>query len=66
MLSDEGNSDTNPLNALPNCFITPHIAGSMGNEVRRMAQYMIEEYGRWIGGSETRWQVSARMLATMA
>lgn len=66
VLSDEGNSDANPLNALPNCFITPHIAGSMGNEVRRMAQYMVEEYERWAGGGELRWQVSAQMLATMA
>ena len=66
VLSDEENSDTNPLNALPNCFITPHIAGSMGNEVRRMAQYMVEEYERWVSGGELRWQVSAQMLATMA
>lgn len=66
VLTDEQYSDTNPLNALPNCFITPHIAGSKGNEVRRMAQYMIEEYMRWADGDSVRWQVSAEMLATMA
>lgn len=66
VMSDEGNSDASPLNALPNCFITPHIAGSMGNEVRRMAEYMLEEYERWLGGEALRWQVSAKMLATMA
>lgn len=66
VLSDEENSDANPLNALPNCFITPHIAGSMGSEVRRMAEYMLEEYERWVGGGALRWQVSAQMLATMA
>lgn len=66
VLTDEQFSDTNPLNALPNCFITPHIAGSKGNEVRRMAQYMIDEYGRWLRGEPTGWRVTAEMLATMA
>ena len=66
VLTDEQYSDTNPLNTLPNCFITPHIAGSKGNEVRRMAQYMIEEYLRFAAGESVRWQVTAAMLATMA
>ncbi|MBQ4089698.1 MAG: glycerate dehydrogenase [Clostridia bacterium] len=66
VLTDEQYSDTNPLNTLPNCFITPHIAGSKGNEVRRMAQYMIEEYGRWQRGEALNWRVTADMLATMA
>lgn len=66
VLCDEINSDTNPLNALPNCFITPHIAGSAGSEVHRMAQYMIDEYQRYTSGGKVRWQVSAEMLRTMA
>ena len=32
-----------PLNALPNVFLTPHIAGSKGREVERMGAYMAEE-----------------------
>ena len=66
VLCDEQNSDSNPLNTLPNCFITPHIAGSMGNEVRRMAQYMAEDFERWQSGLRTEWRVTAEMLATMA
>ena len=66
VLIDEENSDVNPLNALPNCFITPHIAGSMGNEVRRMAEYMAEECGRWQRGEELRYEVTGEMLRTMA
>lgn len=66
VLTDEQYSDNNVLNTMPNCFITPHIAGSKGNEVRRMAQYMIEECERWVNGEDVKWQVSAQMLATMA
>lgn len=66
VLTEEADSDNNPLNALPNCFITPHIAGSSGNEVHRMAQYMIDEYIRFENGDETRWRVTEKMLSTMA
>ena len=66
VLIDEENSNSNPLNDLPNCFITPHIAGSMGNEVRRMAAYMADECARWLEGRELRYEVTAEMLKTMA
>ena len=66
VMTDEENSDANPLNALPNCFITPHIAGSMGNEVRRMAAYMADECGRWQRGEPLRYEVTLKMLDTMA
>ena len=66
VMTDEGNSDTNPLTALPNCQITPHIAGSTGNEVRRMAEYMIAECRRILAGEAGLYEVSESMLATMA
>ena len=66
VLTDEADSDENPLNRLPNCFITPHIAGSMGNEVHRMARYMADEFFRWQAGQKPMWQVTAEMLSTMA
>ena len=66
VLIDEENSNSNPLNDLPNCFITPHIAGSMGNEVRRMAEYMAEECALWLKGDKTRFEVTMDMLRTMA
>ena len=28
-------------------FLTPHIAGSMGNEVNKMSEFMIEEVNRF-------------------
>lgn len=52
--------------SLPNCFLTPHIAGSLMNETHRMAEYIIEEYERYINGEPCRYEVSFKMLETMA
>lgn len=35
---------------LPNVFLTPHIAGSLGPECRRMGRTMLEEFGRYLRG----------------
>lgn len=55
-----------PFYELPNCIITPHIAGSIGNEVHRMACYMAEEFQNYVSGRPTRYEVSLKMLETMA
>ena len=55
-----------PFYRLPNCFLTPHIAGSLGNEVHRMAEYMYEEFIRYIDGEDCRYEVNEKMLETMA
>ena len=55
-----------PLYSLPNCFITPHIAGSMGGEVVRMAEYMLSEYEALSAGEPSRYEVTLKMLETMA
>jgi len=39
-----------PLWALPNLFLTPHIAGSMASECRRMGRFMVEEFHRYVAG----------------
>jgi phosphoglycerate dehydrogenase-like enzyme len=55
-----------PFYTLPNCFLTPHIAGSLGDEVVRMAEYMAEELSAYCAGAPTRYEVSEKMLETMA
>ena len=55
-----------PFYTLPNCILTPHIAGSAGDEVHRMAEYMLEEFERHIKGEDSRYEVSEVMLKTMA
>lgn len=54
------------LFSLENCILTPHIAGSLGNEVHRMAEYMIEEYKRFENSEQCLYEVTKNMLATMA
>ncbi|MHC5034774.1 MAG: hydroxyacid dehydrogenase, partial [Planctomycetota bacterium] len=39
-----------PLYALPNVFLTPHLAGSLGEETRRLGAYAVEELRRFIDG----------------
>jgi phosphoglycerate dehydrogenase-like enzyme len=47
-----------PLYTLPNVVLTPHIAGSMDDECRRMGRYMVEELRRYLAGKPLRWQVT--------
>ena len=55
-----------PFYSLPNCFMTPHIAGSLGGEVTRMGEYMADEYERYAAGKNCRYEVTLKMLETMA
>ena len=55
-----------PFYSMPNCILTPHIAGSLGNEVIRMSEYMAEEFEAYLKGEPTRYEVSLKMLETMA
>jgi phosphoglycerate dehydrogenase-like enzyme len=55
-----------PLYTLENCILTPHIAGSSGNEVRRMGEYMKEEFQSFLQGNPCRYEVTLEMLETMA
>lgn len=51
---------------LENVHLTPHIAGSSGNELARMAEYMLEEFTRFENGEDLRYSVTLKMLETMA
>ena len=55
-----------PLYQMPNVHLTSHIAGSIGDETVRMADYMIAEWQRWQRGQELHYQVTMAMLETMA
>ncbi len=55
-----------PLYWMRNAVMTPHIAGSIGNETMRMAQFMIEEMQRYLKGEQLQYEVTMEMLARMA
>ena len=54
------------LRRLDNVFLTQHIAGSLGEETARMGEYMYEEFGRYMRGEPAKWEVTMKMLETMA
>jgi phosphoglycerate dehydrogenase-like enzyme len=35
---------------LPNVWLTPHIAGSMGSETERLVDLALDEIERWVRG----------------
>ena len=51
---------------LSNVVLTPHIAGSMSNEVRRMSELMINELDNYLNGKELEFEITAEKLAKMA
>lgn len=55
-----------PLYSLPNVHLSGHIAGSIGDEVVRMADYVLEEFEAYQAGKPLRYAVSLDMLERMA
>ena len=39
-----------PLYTMPNAFLTPHLAGSTGNELRRLGEVALAEVERFVAG----------------
>lgn len=55
-----------PLYTLPNVILTPHIAGSVGRECRRMGAAMLDEYERFRVGEPMRWEITADRAELLA
>jgi phosphoglycerate dehydrogenase-like enzyme len=54
-----------PLWRLPNVVMSPHVGGTIGDEVGRLADCVIEEFLAWRAGQPLRYQVTREVLATM-
>jgi phosphoglycerate dehydrogenase-like enzyme len=54
-----------PLRELPNVHVSGHIAGSIGDEVGRLPDLVLEEFERWLAGEPLQHEVSSLMLETM-
>lgn len=55
-----------PLYWCHNAIITPHIAGSIGKEPQRMAEFMIEEFSRYLNNEPAKSEVTMEALKNMA
>lgn len=55
-----------PLFWCPNAILTPHIAGSTGNEPQRMAYYMMEEMENFCSDNPVKYEVTLESLERMA
>lgn len=55
-----------PLYSLPNVHLSSHIAGSIGDEVGRMADLMLTEFHLWRSGQAPPTRVTLDMLDRMA
>ena len=51
---------------LPNIHLTSHIAGSVNDEVRRMADSIVSDFGRWLDGVPLKYQVDPLTFASRA
>lgn len=50
-----------PLHELPNVFLTPHIAGAIGNETQRLGEFMLEELQRFLRGERLLFEITAQV-----
>jgi phosphoglycerate dehydrogenase-like enzyme len=55
-----------PLFYLPNVVLTPHIAGAMDEECRRMGYFLVEELDRYLAGGNSPSRLTREQMAWMA
>jgi phosphoglycerate dehydrogenase-like enzyme len=55
-----------PLYCLPNVVLTPHIAGSLHDECRRLGHFIVEETERFLSGRPLYWPVTREQIANEA
>ncbi|MBP9988802.1 MAG: hypothetical protein KBT46_04810, partial [Ruminococcus sp.] len=66
VLKNENFPLSSPLWWCSNAIMTPHIAGSTGYEVTRLADYIIDEFNAYLNGGELKSEVTSEKLKTMA
>lgn len=55
-----------PLLELPNVFLTPHLAGAVGNEVARLGDLAVSEMERFASGAPLQHVISSNELGRIA
>lgn len=57
---------SSPLFDVPNLIVSPHIAGSLGPECRRLGLFMVQEFRRYLAGQPLKWQITKETLGHLA
>lgn len=55
-----------PLRGIPNCIMTPHLAGLANNGKRKIGAHVADEIGRFLAGEPLVSEVTQAMLASIA
>lgn len=55
-----------PLLDLPNVFVTPHVAGAVGNEIARLGELAVGELERLVAGQPLQHAISSTELGRLA
>ena len=58
--------EASPLYEIENVILTPHIAGSQSNEVKRMSDLVVDEFERFLKGEPNLYEITREKLKTMA
>ena len=58
--------ENSPLRSLPNCILTPHLAGQAGNGLKKIGRHCYEELVRYINGEPLKAEIIQNMLANIA
>lgn len=64
--SPEPPGPDHPFRSLPNCVVTPHIAGAVNNGIKRLGQFAVEELERYIRGLPLLGEVKPEQLEILA
>ncbi|MGI5868957.1 MAG: hydroxyacid dehydrogenase [Kiritimatiellia bacterium] len=59
-------AEGSPLYTLPNVVLSPHIAGSMGDECKRMGDLAVEQCRQYLAGQTPQWRITREMAETLA
>jgi phosphoglycerate dehydrogenase-like enzyme len=55
-----------PLRGAPQVMVTPHLAGSLGTEILRLTDHILDELARWTAGEPLRAQITSQAFALNA
>ena len=66
VLDHEPPSEQLPLLKMANVIVSPHIAGSLGPECRRLGRYMIEEFRRYLANEPLKWKITKEASEKLA